>query len=309
MSAAVLATLSDISNEATYYFSVIVVPIGIVVNIFSSVVFLRKNIRSTNMAFYNQMISIVNTLTLLYYMLVYNSALVLGNNFFNVSDWLCKLLYFIRRVIRQIAPIIESVMTVDRLMTVYFPFKFKFIQKKKFILAFNAAILFVFAGLDYENLQFYLNITYKNSTVNGTRSQIVASKSCTASRFVQVQADLVATFLRIIIPFSVCISCNILIARKLKTKKAIRSNNKARKENNFTRNVMMLNFWFLILNMPEGILYVVKDVYSFFDPLTMPSGQIVTFCWNIVYLLTVLHYMINNLFNFKYNSLFRKEVC
>jgi hypothetical protein len=304
MSAEALATLKNISNVATYYFTIVVVPIGIALNIFSAVIFLRKHIRSTNMAFYNQMISITNALTLLYYMLVQQSSIVFNDNFFVVSDWLCKMLTFIRRTIREIEPIIESVMVFDRFVNVYFPFKLRFLQKKKVILAVIVTIFLIYAGISYQNLEYYLSVTYKN---NSNGSLIVASKSCTATRAVAIEADFVSALLRSFIPFFIMIVCNLLMMKKLKEKKAIRST-KSRKENQFTRTVMIMNASFLILNFPQAIIYTIMSVYGFFQPLSTPTGQILTFCWNIVYFQTVIHYMFNNYINFKYNSVFKKEV-
>jgi hypothetical protein len=310
MSAAALAKLADISNGVTYYFTVTIVPIGILINILSTLVFLRKNIRSTNMAFYNQMISITNAFTLLFYLLVYQSALLFNDNFFAVSDWLCKVLYFVRKTIREIGPIIESVMTFDRLMSVLFPTKYKFLKKKKTIVAIILATFLVYSGISFQNFQYYLSITYKNGT-NG--SMLVASKSCTATRLVSIEGNFVSASLRSVVPFLIMLVCNLLMIKKLKAKKAIRSRRSSSsdsqhsKESQFTKTVMVLNVWFLILNFPEALLYIVKDVYSFYEPLTSPTGQILTFCWNMVYLLTVLHYIVNNFLNLKYNSIFRKE--
>lgn len=284
--------LPMLTNQINYYFAITIVPIGIITNAISVCVFLRKSLSVTNMGLFNLLISAANFITLVYYLFVSESNLVFRYDLLTLSDPGCRILMMFRRVIRELAPVVELVMTFERFMSVYYPKRFIIVQKRSFLLALIGAIFAFCCILSFENFFYYLDVK------NGTRS-------CTGVELVTVSSDLMSATLRTFIPFFIMFSMNILMVRRLITRKMIRSSSKSRREYQFTISVVSMNALFLILNFPVSILYIVR---IFFMGSKSHAAQVVNFAWNIAYLIATFHYVLTNLTNLIFNRLFREEL-
>jgi hypothetical protein len=122
--------LTPIGNTIDFYFTWIIVPIGFVTNAISILVFARTKLLKTNMGYFNLLLSISNLLTLLFYFFVYKSSTVLNLDLSVQTLTGCKLFMFIRRVLRELSPIIETVMTLDRFLSINYPKKFPILKNK-----------------------------------------------------------------------------------------------------------------------------------------------------------------------------------
>lgn len=288
--------LAALSTRINYYYVVTVVPVGILTNLISIAVFFRKTLSVTNMGLFNLLISVANSITLIYYLFVSESSLVFNYDLSTSSDFACKILMALRRVIRELAPIIEMVMTFERFMSVYFPRRFGFIQKRSFLLSLISIIFALFCIFSFENFFYYLE-----DNLNG-------KKSCTGVPLVTVSSNLVSATLRTFLPFSIMFTMNILMVRRLITRRLIRSSSsssKSRREYQFTISVVSMNALFLILNLPVSIGYILQVIFS--DPSSHVT-QVINFYWNVAYLIATSHYVLTNMTNFVFNRLFRQEL-
>jgi hypothetical protein len=125
-----LRQLTSIGNSIDFYFTWIMVPIGFATNIISISIFSSKKLLKTNNGFFNFLIAISNTFTLLFYFFVYKSVTVFQLDLFIQSPLACRFFMFIRRVSRGLSPTIESIMTLERFLSVYFPRRFPSFQNK-----------------------------------------------------------------------------------------------------------------------------------------------------------------------------------
>ena len=304
-----------ISSMNSYY-TLVAIPIGFLTNILSIIVFMRPTLLKTSMGYFNLLISISNLLSLLFFFFVQQSSIVLNIDLSTQTDVGCRLFMFTRRVMREVSPLIETIMTFERFLTIYYPKKFTFFQNKIFILKLTCAFIFIFALISFENLFHELQITEKSSyqVVNGTTVwKNTTSKSCTGTLLVTVSSDLISATLRTLIPFSLMLVLNVLIAIKVTTKKSVMKNkqsaNKSRKERQFTRIVLSLNMVFLILNFPQAIGYGLRNGLLVFNKPSYLTLQIVNLYWAIAYIISTSHYIVTIVTNLVFNRIFRVEIC
>lgn len=124
-----IAYLNSLNTQLVDYFLLVTVPLGIVGNLVSCLVFAtrpRLNNSKTNVGFLYAWLSLVNLLSILYYALVYRSRTL-----FNYSvDMPCGLDDFLRRTTLNAVPWMQVVISVDRFVVVVYPSKKQFFSKK-----------------------------------------------------------------------------------------------------------------------------------------------------------------------------------
>lgn len=265
-------------HQVTYYFIIYITPIGIVGNIITVLISIRKNLNKTNMGFFYITMAVTNLMQLLFYVFIQESHEVFKYNPLIESDFSCKILMYIRRIIRQASPLIEAIMTFDRLLSVYIPRK-TFFHKWQFMLILFSIILGLFSVINISNLFFYVESIfdpYENRT----------ELYCTSSTFNMELTDVTSTVLRTFIPFVTMLLFNILIAKKMMGSKAkiAASGKSLRRQYQFTITVIGMNGFFLILNLPLSIYFIIK--YFGIKYLAI-IGE---FVYAIVYCLSTLHY-------------------
>jgi hypothetical protein len=303
---AMINLLNSIYSTMLIYYLVIPMPLGIITNVIAIYIFTRPNLNKTAMGTYSSFIGCGNILALVFFIFIQNSTLTLGVNLLNTSDPACRMVYLFRRVIREIAPMVETLLTVDRSIEVFFPMKFSFLKKKLVILGIvlsSCALLFL---LSFENALYNLVVTV------GANNK--TSASCTATAAVSISSDVVSSLLRTYIPSGIMATLSLLIILKLnKSKKSSRGGGgtarpKASKENDFTNTVVSLNLIFLVFNLPECVAYLVKIMYQNVvvgaTPLTLAK---ITFMFNVVYFVATGYYMVFFVSNMMFNKIFYKE--
>jgi hypothetical protein len=303
---AMIDLLNNIYNTLLFYYLIIPMPVGIVSNMMAIYIFTRPNLNKTAMGTYSSFIGCGNILALIFFIFIQNSQLTLGVNMLNTSDPACRMVYLFRRVIREIAPMVETLLTVDRSIVVFFPTKFTFLQKKLVILGIVLAGCVLLFILSFENAMYHLVVTVGSN--NKT------SASCTATAAVSIASDVVSSVMRTYIPSAVMATLNFLIILRLtKSKKSTHcrtgiTRQKAFKESDFTRTVLSLNFIFLAFNFPECVAYMIKityqDIISEASPLILAK---ITFMFNTIYFVATGYYMVFFFSNMIFNKVFYNE--
>lgn len=292
----------NLSETIQYYFVIIVAPIGICMNFLSLLIFFRKTFhQQTTIGVYNICIAISNMITIFYYILVQESSTTLKMNLLIQSDFSCKIGMLFRRVIRELTPLIECLLTIDRFLDVYFMGKFKRIKKTPYILLLILVSFIVFLIISIENLLYNLKETRSPSS-NTT------IKTCSASKEIASAADIISSILRTYLPISVMIIFNVLIIIRLREGK-FKMKTKSNKDSKFTFIVMCLNGCFLLFNLPISIAYIIRNVYlNYFNSPNSFFLIYINFYFDMFYVLATAYYMSNFFLNFALNKIFRQEI-
>ena len=157
-------------TQLLYYTCTIVIPVGIALNILSSIVFMRKKFAKRTMGFYNIAISIFNILFAVFCMLNFN-GLANGNDLTLISDFSCIFLAFALRVFAQLSSWMNVFVTVDRIVSITYPNKYPLLQNKKRL---SLLILIQFILLCIINAPNLLFIVQTFSTTNQITNSTIA---------------------------------------------------------------------------------------------------------------------------------------
>ena len=294
-----IALLNNINNVMVFYYMIIPAPIGILTNAISVIVFCRKKLNQTNMGFYNVCIGISNIATIFYYIFVQNSKISFNVDLLTISDHACKMIYFFRRTVREISPAIETLLSLDRFLEVFYPKRFPLMSKKKFIFALICIIYLILCALSFENLLYYLDVSYSNNKT---------TPRCTATSAVSNSSDIISSILRTYIPILLLVVFNALIIKKLSKSKTIIKNRNQKREHEFTKTVISINLTFFILSLPEAVMYMIKIVFQTIIPSTNSTMVKIVFAFNMTYFVATSYYMVFFFMNVYFNKLFRSEL-
>jgi hypothetical protein len=240
--------LLKISNEINNYSVIVQSAIGIPANLISIVIFARLMRNKTNIGYLYMWQSFLDLCLLLDYLLLFQSAKTLGIDLYIVNDFWCKLISFIRRFIVHVSSWIAVFITFDRFIFVIYGHtdRFKFMKKKRYLTLCIASILFVIMVLDIPNLFFYMN------------------GNCTAHNAIIISSDIISILFRTYIPFTLMIIFNLMMIKKACNRAKVstmrKSTNLTRKEYQFTVAVIAYDIFFLLLNFPRSLYFIMYDV-------------------------------------------------
>ena len=137
-----LLPLNDTRIKLLYYSCLTIIPLGITLNIISSIIFTRKRFDKTTMGYYNIVISMFNNILAAFGMVTYFSQSI-GKDLTLTSDFSCLFLSFCMRLFTQMSTWMNVLVTVDRMISITYPNKFPFL-KNKYKLSYPCLYLFNF---------------------------------------------------------------------------------------------------------------------------------------------------------------------
>ena len=137
------------TNEGTktflFHINLTLIPLGLVLNTFSMIVFTKKKFRDLKIGTFYRVITFLDILALLWSFLLYYTPAI--NNDFKVwSDLTCKLAGYFLRFGLQISSWLNLFLTVDRFLIVkYMGQKFRFLDNPLFIILIILCIILFIA--------------------------------------------------------------------------------------------------------------------------------------------------------------------
>ena len=153
--------IQSINNQYLFYLSTIIFPFSFVLNFISLAVFLRKRFSNHTNGLFNIYIDIVNNCSFLVGFLYYYTKGI-DNDIELWSDLTCKLLNYIFRTIIAYNSWLNVLISFDRMVSVVYPHRFKFMKNRKYICIIFAIIIFLLCLFYIPNL--FLNVTTFNET-------------------------------------------------------------------------------------------------------------------------------------------------
>ena len=305
--------LNHVKHVIDYHFTLLVVPIGAFLNILAALIFRRKNLNKTNMGFFYFWTSTFNAFNLIFYLFAVNSKLLFDYDVSTLNDPSCKASVIIKRATRSLVPWLVVFLSTERFISLRFKNKsFKWRNRTHLLI-----ISVILAGLFLVNsVNFYFYVDYTNTTLITSYNQtnVIQIASCTASSYVLFMSDFISATFRIIIPLISVIVLDLIIMSKLvinikffgKTdKKSIRTH---KRENHFTFTVIMIDIFFIIINLPVGLCYLVRNMYFTIGAQNAYTSAILDFIWIKTYNASNFYYALFFFINFIFNSLFRREI-
>ena len=296
-----------LETEILYkYSTVFYVPIGFVLNSLSIIIFNRKSLRKHHYSCLCSILIITDTISLFWSFMFYKYFPNIGIDISSISSSWCTCFVFISRINHHIPSIIQIYISFDRLITVYYPNKIKYLKSKRNIcISLIIIYLFVFIINMGNILERKIEITENKNN----KSEI----SCkTDEGSLEFANDLISAFTRVVLPFLIIFVVNLLIIKKMfSSNKRLNTQKKLSKgSDHFKFSITALNLIFFVFNLPLLITYVIYYCYKYrYRSLeTNSTLSKVKFIHQISTVIAFSYHVFPFFVNLVFNNLFRKEV-
>ena len=250
-----LEYLKNILNVFEYYFNIVSSSIGIPCNLVSIIIFARLMRNKTNMGFLYMWQCIIDICVLLYFLFIARSKTMYGINIYNQNEITCRLFNFLRRFILHASSWIAVLTTFDRLTFVLYGHnnRFRFLKNRRNLTLIILAIFTIIAILDIPNLLYRMK----------------KAGLCKPDFVVKFSSDFISILLRTYIPYGLMVIFNAIMVRKIFQKdNSVRSQTAlSRKETQFTFAVIASDAYFLLMNFPISVFYILYDVNMYLGAL------------------------------------------
>ena len=201
--------------------------------------------------------------------------------------------------------------TLDRFWILYFERRFGIKRNKKnitililILLSFVFVICQLYMAVYQIKIRIPLNATY---LLNNTLS--ICAQANPDVFFAQ---DVVFVIMRIILPFVIMVSCNVILVNHIrKTRKVIIRGRNKKRENSFTMAVSIMNLCFLVCNI--GVVFYYSIIYYLrFSGLgrlfTSSSNSILSLYGTCSILFSYIFTLFQVFIDIIFNKVFRKEI-
>lgn len=262
--------LENISKKLNVYFSGIIVPIGLLLNFVTILIFIRHRLNTkTNMGLFYVSLGVYDSIALLNSILFIQFLPSLGVDLPALSHFGCHFFSIYRRTAIQTPSWMLVIITLDRFRSVCYPTRFKFMEQRKFILKVVILLFFVIFLINIDHGWFFLvtrqtNRVFFNPVLNISVNSTVKKKICTSSPLLLSITDIKMVFMRSYIPFAIMLLLNLKLSRTfLLSKKKIKANEYQKKDYSFTTTVLIMNTVFFLLYLPWSVWYAVWTGFKF----------------------------------------------
>ena len=217
------------------------------------------------------------------------------------------LVSYVNRASVRIAHWIDSMISIDRLICVVNPLKFKLISSKKFVFGIVFSLIIFQLTLNALNLFFGIK---DDIVFNPFLNQTQNIRICTATKQLVLVRDLLDELVRSVIPLIIQVSSSIIIIIKLvKSRQRLLRSDTSDRDRTFAVTIVLLNVFFFITQTP-GLL---ATIYLFSTGASK-SSIITTRYQAIAYLIFLstvafagLNYILVFFINVASNRIYRNE--
>jgi hypothetical protein len=315
------AVLNNVTNMINLYYSAIVIPIGVILNMSTIFIFSRSSKVTKTNTILNLLyigLSVYDILALFNSILFAQLLPSLNIYIVNYSKANCIALNWYRKAVIQSPSWVQVIITFERYLSVCYANKFGLFKRKRNVIVMLVSVFVILTVVNTGHAWFYTVLVTKNATdyaYSGDDSLRIlitnSSRTCTSSKIVALVTDFINVAFRFVIPITIMIVLNVLISRNLyKSKKRSKAINKSLKqERNYTLTVAGFNVLFFVLNLPWAVYYVLNYIQSSGIVVFSSSldDAILGLMNSIVFSIFYLNNLSSFFLNFFFNRVFRKQ--
>lgn len=315
-------------KKLDYYAILITLPLGLVGNLISFLIFIRPSLnKRTNTGFLYSILCVLNILTIIEFNLIAYSNVLLKLTF----ELPCRLEYFLRELLSDSLTWMQAMISLDRFVLIFFPGRANFMTKKVVnILNFNLKTFLMLLTFLKMILKWVLClimigilglIVITNSPILITYSVIICetckpviSIPCQQTKQMLIANRIINILMRFYIPYTITICLNInSIVRLKKSKSRVigtstqqpgSSNNN--RQSKFATSTLIIDLIHLVFNFPETVF----QIYGFANMImnnTTSLDDIVVFYYNLFSHLSFGYSVVFLAIFLVFNRIFRKE--
>jgi len=292
-----------------YYGCLIIVNAGLVANSLNILVSMRKELQKNTMGFYNILMSVFNNLTLIVVAYLNMYPQTIGQEaMLTRSNYSCMLVLYATKIFPHMASWLSVMVTLDRMICVFNTNRFKFINEKRKLFFIALGLFMSICAINVPNLFFSLQT---QATYDMGTNQTTLNIECTATYSIRLIRDTLGSITRVLLPTVLSFVINsILICKLLNVRKRSGLARSLSKEHQFAFTIIILNFFYLVLELPILVSVVFVNLYGYtetFISRTSNESAIASFVYVCSYITTSFVYVSLFFVNLLSNRVFRKE--
>ena len=302
--------LTALTYSVEFYSCLIVGNIGLVANLLNIMVSQRPEMQKTTAGFYNILMSSFNILTLivLAYLIFFPQSTG-REQYVLISNLSCVLILYSYRVFAHMAAWLNVVVTLDRMLCVTSPSRFKIIRSKRRLSFIVLGLLAAICGINSPNFLFSLQT--KAIYGPGTNQTSFVTE-CTASKQVTLIRDILSTVMRVIVPIMLRSGMNAVLVYKFVKARHSMSLPHAllSKEFKFAFTVIVMNVIYFVVELPVVFSVIFVNLYGYNEThisTTSNESAIASFVYVCSFVVSSLVYVSLFFVNLITNKLFREE--
>lgn len=295
-------------NERLYFYSsFVIVPIGVILNTLTIVVFSRKRFQKSNYGFLTIVMTVFNTFSLIWGIIIYKYLAAIDQDPSFISSFICFTFQYVSRSIQQFPTFIQCFISMYQYFEINSSKIHVYLKYKKNILLSIILIIFITSLINIPSLFKYLTISYKNAS-NKTIKEV---RACKNSDIISLISNIETALMRTIIPLIILgyFSYEIVIKLINSKRKSHSGDTKMKKEAHFGLYLFVQNLICVVFNIPLAITYILVILYQNF--LKFEPNSIETDRMLLIHGLTnafsILYYSISFFIHFTFNHAFRNE--
>lgn len=293
------------TKDCIYFSNLIMVPIGLVLNLITILIYSRKKFKKNTMGLYCCIIAFTDISALIVGFFEF-FGLSINNDFNIVSEFSCKLLNYMTRLTFQMSAWLHVFLSLDRLISIkYLSKKLNPFKNRKFICLILVFLFIINCLLNMPSLYLHLIQTNQNITLFENLTIAYETVQCTSlSNVVLILRDSVTILFRIVLPFILTLVINILLIKSLiESKRKIKTEQSLKREHSFAITLIAMNIFFLINLLPLATTLIILFMIRY-DNLKLVGA---TFAFAIAYYISILNNVMPFCIHLKFNRLFYKE--
>lgn len=303
-----------------FYFSILVVPIGLILNIITIYIFSRDNLQKYKLGYLYIFSAFYDSLAIFSF-IFYKYLPTEYTNIESSSSFICHTYQFFMRSLQHTPSVFQVLLALDRFFKVVFVSKQLGFTKKFKTLLFISVIIFI-------------SILVVNS-FNLTKYLDYDKNKCVIAKEYSILTDIISCLIRTILPSLFIFVFNIvIIVRLVKSKNKLNLNKNLsvnsfknedsdgnvkdlkeksggifkKKEYQFAFTVMLMNLLFCLFNFPLSITYLITNISKYeFNKSSVEMASI-DIAHAITNMIAYTYHGFSFFNNFLFNSLFKKEV-
>lgn len=242
-----------------YHLGLIISCFGILGNILTFLVFLRKRFQNSSFSFYFKILAIINTILLLHAFVRW-SEFVLKFDLFNGNMLGCHIIYYLCIALMSISEWLVPVISFDRLTKIILRLRqIRFLKKRSFKISLIVLIfIFSFSHPIFVPINAALNVlaNSNNNRTNLTYESCNFESIVTISKWISL-ANKLFTFVLMVIITIISIYVLAKSRNKLATSCPILRRNRRNRDRKYAINSIVLNIVRFICKIPAFILFSV----------------------------------------------------
>ena len=303
-----LSNFNEKTAQLLYYTCTYVIPVGIALNILSSIVFMRKKFSKTTMGFYNIAISIINIFFAIFTILSYIGK-TYDKDLTLMSDFSCIFLAFALRVFAQMSSWMNVFVTVDRMISIAYPNKYSLLKCKKRL---SLLIFIQFILLCLINAPNFLFKVQTFSSTDPLTNDTITTKSCKSTETIAKVRDMIMATFKVALPIIIMAVLNIFLIYKLiKEKSKFKRLDELKKEYYFAFSIVFMNILYTILLLPAFSTLVYLTAFQYIQhPSIMQTRNLII--WQFAYAVSLVivsyEFFFSIFVNILFNKMFKKEL-